>query len=93
MRMSAITSILDALAQRDWIRREPDPLDRRRTTVSLTAEGRRALDRGHRLTARRMDEVLHEYPGALSQFSLAVEGLVRAVNRYDEQSRAHNAPD
>jgi len=83
MRMSAITSILDALAQRDWIRREPDPGDRRRTNVELTAAGRRMLERGRRLTSGRMQTILDEYPGLRGELSRAVDGLREAVTRYD----------
>jgi DNA-binding MarR family transcriptional regulator len=85
MRMSAITGILDVLAQRNWIRREPDPTDRRRTNVELTGDGCKMLARGRRLTSRRVATILDEYPRALSELSLAVEGLVEAVTRYDER--------
>ncbi len=85
MRMSAITSILDALAQRQWIRREPDPRDRRRTNVDLTAAGRAMLERGRRLTARRMEVILSEYSGDLDDLAVALEALTAAVNRYDER--------
>jgi len=86
MRMSAITSILDALAQRDWIRREPDPGDRRRTNVELTAAGRRMLERGRRLTSARLRTILDGYPGGRAELVRAVDGLGQAVTRYDERT-------
>jgi DNA-binding MarR family transcriptional regulator len=89
MRMSAITSILDVLAQRDWIEREPDPTDRRRTNVALTAAGRAMLARGRRLTSRRMQVILDQYPGFPTELASAVDGLSRAVTRYDEQTGRH----
>ena len=36
---SHISGYVDALVQRGWVRREPDPADRRRLTVTLTATG------------------------------------------------------
>ena len=86
MRMSAITSILDALSQRDWIRREPDPGDRRRTNVELTAAGRRMLERGRRLTSARLGTILDGYPGGRAELARAVDGLGQAVTRYDERT-------
>jgi DNA-binding MarR family transcriptional regulator len=41
---SDVLRLVDALEARDWVRRERDPADRRRTIVSLTARGGRALD-------------------------------------------------
>lgn len=39
-----MTSRLDRLERQGWIRREPDPNDRRGTLVVLTADGRRLID-------------------------------------------------
>jgi len=39
-----ITRMLDQLEQRGWIRREPDPNDRRGVRVCLTDEGRELID-------------------------------------------------
>lgn len=38
---AVITGILDRLERRDLVRREPDPVDRRRLRLALTAEGER----------------------------------------------------
>ncbi len=39
------TEVADALERQGWVRRTPDPTDRRATTLGVTAEGRRLLDR------------------------------------------------
>jgi DNA-binding MarR family transcriptional regulator len=40
----SVTDVVDSLEERGFVRREPDPTDRRATQVSLTASGRRVLD-------------------------------------------------
>jgi DNA-binding MarR family transcriptional regulator len=91
MRMSAITSILDVLVERNWARREPDSTDRRRTNVELTPVGRTVLARGRRLTSRRMRTIVDEFPGRPTVLSGAVGGLAQAVTRYDDHLGARRA--
>ena len=40
-----MTATLDLLKRRDWVRRSPNPDDRRSTTVQITAEGCATADR------------------------------------------------
>jgi DNA-binding MarR family transcriptional regulator len=42
---ATMTATLDLLERRDWVRRSPNPEDRRSTTVRITAEGRATADR------------------------------------------------
>ncbi len=39
------TEVADALEQHGWVRRSPDPTDRRATTLTVTDEGHRLLTR------------------------------------------------
>ena len=39
------TEVADALEHRAWVRREPDPTDRRATRLVLTDDGRRLVER------------------------------------------------
>ena len=39
------TEVVDALEDRGWVRREPDPTDRRATRLVPTPDGRRLVDR------------------------------------------------
>jgi DNA-binding MarR family transcriptional regulator len=45
------TEVADALEEHGWVRRAPDPTDRRATSLTVTDEGRRVL--GHMDDARR----------------------------------------
>ena len=86
MRMSAISSILDVLVERGWVRRRPDAIDRRRTHVELTPEGRKMLRRGRQLTTRRMQEIVeHSVHAEPEELTHVVDALVQAVNRYDDR--------
>lgn len=49
----AMTSRLDALEHAGYIRRVPDPRDRRSVVVELTGEGRAAYERAASIQARR----------------------------------------
>ncbi len=42
---ATMTATLDLLERRDWVRRSPNPDDRRSTTVQITAEGCATADR------------------------------------------------
>jgi len=42
---AAITSLIDTSERKGYVRRAPDPADRRRTWVALTPEGRTLIDR------------------------------------------------
>ncbi|MCE2900081.1 MAG: MarR family winged helix-turn-helix transcriptional regulator [Gemmatimonas sp.] len=60
--------LVDAIVNAGLLRREDDPSDRRRLTLTLTTEGRRALRR-----ARKVEATLHDYiASVLSPDELAV---------------------
>ena len=46
VRQQSMSQSVDALEQRGWARRAPDPRDRRQVIVSMTGEGREALEKG-----------------------------------------------
>ncbi|WP_407560011.1 MarR family winged helix-turn-helix transcriptional regulator [Streptomyces sp. 184] len=41
---SDLVSVLNDLADAGWVRRSPDPADRRRNVITVTEDGRRRLD-------------------------------------------------
>lgn len=47
-----------------WLAREPDPADRRRTLLTLTAEGRAQVDRTHQLRQEVFARVMADWPDA-----------------------------
>ncbi|MEV5595728.1 MarR family winged helix-turn-helix transcriptional regulator [Streptomyces sp. NPDC052496] len=49
---SDLVGVLNELAERDLVEREPDPADRRRNIITISARGRRHL--------RRLDKVLDD---------------------------------
>jgi DNA-binding MarR family transcriptional regulator len=53
----AIVALADELEERGLATRRPDPDDRRRTRIELTAEGQRALSRADEATRRVEDDV------------------------------------
>lgn len=58
---ATMTSTLDALERRGWIRRLPNPADRRSVLIEITAEGRAVADQvlpGIRVIERSMMSVL-----------------------------------
>lgn len=87
LRMSAITPLIDVLAERGWVTRAPDPTDRRRVRLALTAAGRRAMRAARARTGARLREVLgHGASGRAAVDVGTVAGwLDDAVRRYDDQ--------
>ncbi|MEY7973865.1 MarR family winged helix-turn-helix transcriptional regulator [Saccharomonospora xinjiangensis] len=55
---SDLVATINELAEDGYVRRDPDPTDRRRNVVTLTAEGRRRLRRLDATVRRIQDRVL-----------------------------------
>jgi len=55
---SALVALIDELERAGLAKRRPHPNDRRAREVTLTAKGRRALERGRRMAGEVEDEVL-----------------------------------
>jgi DNA-binding MarR family transcriptional regulator len=61
---SDMVATVNDLAERQLLQRTPDPEDRRRNTISITAAGRRQLTQLDRLLAAAQDEFLAPLPAA-----------------------------
>ncbi|MCA9862115.1 MAG: MarR family transcriptional regulator [Thermomicrobiales bacterium] len=75
---AVITGILDRLERRDLVRREPDPVDRRRLRLALTAEGERighTID--HRLTGALADSLATRSQEELAELQRSLRLLDR----------------
>ena len=75
-----VTSIVDGLVERGYVKRSADCDDRRATKITLTAAGRKALyDAEHAMHTRLYDVLAHaEDPAAIEK---ALEDLATAVDR------------
>jgi DNA-binding MarR family transcriptional regulator len=79
---STLTSILDRLADRKLITREPSPDDRRTFLIGLTAEGKRVAQGTLALLAGLETHVLNELPARdVAGFLKVLEALEKAVAR------------
>jgi len=93
LRMSAITPLIDALEGRGWVTRGPDPSDRRRVRLALTATGRRAMRAARGQAGTRLRDVLgHATDGGLDiDVGMVAGWLDDAVRRYDDERLAVRA--
>jgi len=95
MRISAITPLIESLAERRWVSRRAEPVDRRKIRLELTASGKRALTAGRRRTGERLREVLRH--GDIDEETIDIAAvavwLERAVRRYDVQRLGGGSPE
>jgi DNA-binding MarR family transcriptional regulator len=71
-----LIGVLDDLQERGFIRREPDPADRRAHLLSMTPKGRRVRDAARAGIRRREDELLARLsPGDRRAFLRALRTL------------------
>ncbi|GHF20135.1 hypothetical protein GCM10017786_62670 [Amycolatopsis deserti] len=61
--LSDLVATINELADRGLVSREPDPADRRRNVITITADGRRHLKRLDKQIARIQDELLAPLSG------------------------------
>ncbi len=79
---ATISSVLDGLEARGYLRRERDPADGRRIIVRLTQPGRRVLANAHRAVEARIEDISRFLPP--EQVARSVEILAHwevAINR------------
>ena len=58
---STVTRQVAVLAAGDYVRRAPDPRDRRAVVISLTAAGRREMEAVRRTRLRRLDQSVSDW--------------------------------
>src|SRR5262245_19090391 len=77
---SDMVAAVNELAERGLVARSPDPTDRRRNVVSLTAAGRRHLQKLDRILGRAQDDLLA--PLSESERCELVDLLTRVVDHH-----------
>ena len=75
----AVSQLLAGLAALGWLRREPDPADRRHHELSLSAAGARVYASAHGLLHRRVGELLAGLPRPEAEALSRLLGLVEAT--------------
>lgn len=77
----AMTELVEGLVREGLVRRDEDPSDRRAVRVSLTASGRREVDRYQTAFAEALGDAIAQLePLARERLRLALEDLRRALD-------------
>ncbi len=74
--VSEIVAAVNELAEGGYVRRSPDPADRRRNVITITATGRRHLDRLGREVRQAQTDLLAPLTGAERDL---LAGLLRRI--------------
>jgi len=83
-----VTATVDWLEPRGYVTRTPDPIDKRRVTISITARGQEALAFADSLVASRLATVLDGVADEeFSRIQTSLELLHDALNEYRARSR------
>ncbi|BCJ76506.1 hypothetical protein CS0771_60500 [Catellatospora sp. IY07-71] len=88
--LSDMVAAINELAERGQVQRAPDPSDRRRNIVSLTAAGRRQLRLLEQELAARQDELLA--PLTPEERGQLTELLSRLLDHHDRRAGATAEP-
>jgi DNA-binding MarR family transcriptional regulator len=56
--LQSMSELVQVLVGRGWVAREPDPRDRRQSSLRLTEEGQRHYERAQALTLQRLSPLL-----------------------------------
>ena len=77
---SSVSVVLDLLVERGLVRRTPDPADRRRRLLELTAAGRSRLKKAPRTVQSQLVAAIEALPGdARHALSDALDEVVRRI--------------
>lgn len=77
---SSVSVVVERLARRGLVRRTPDPADRRRRTIELTAKGRLLLRRAPVTVQSTLVHTIAAFPEATRRIlANGLEGIVRGV--------------
>jgi DNA-binding MarR family transcriptional regulator len=78
--LQSMSELVQALVERGWIVRTPDPSDRRQSLLGLTDEGRAHYERGQALTLERLAPLMAQLtPEELAAVRMALPALRRVL--------------
>ena len=83
--LSDMVAAINELADRKLVERAPDPADRRRNIISLTAAGKRQLRRLEKRLAEAQDELLA--PLSPEERQRLTDLLSRLLNHHNQRTR------
>jgi DNA-binding MarR family transcriptional regulator len=78
--LQSMSELVQALVERGWVVRTPDPSDRRQALLSLTEQGRAHYERAQALTLQRLAPLMAQLaPEELAAVRLALPALRRVL--------------
>lgn len=87
----SVTALVDGLVARALVERSPDPVDRRRLTLTLTGEGALLLAAADAAADERLGELAALADGDAPALVAALDGWGRALDRgRDERARGQD---
>ncbi len=93
--LSSISKLIDRLVENRWVSREPDPEDRRRMTLALTARGRTLLDAAQAATQTSLAEQVAALSPAEAEMVIQTMQVLRPIFSSEREkefmlAREHN---
>lgn len=78
----SLTTLIDFLEEKDFVKRLNDPTDRRKTLLSLSGNGKAEMERVMNLFAQRMNEALHKFDtDEIQQFNTNLQFVVDLMKK------------
>jgi DNA-binding MarR family transcriptional regulator len=85
--LQSMSELVQALVERGWVARTPDPSDRRQALLGLTDHGRAHYERAHDQMLRRLAPLMAQLaPEELAAVRMALPALRRVLIQEDDHA-------